>query len=119
MKARKIFLVLLVTSMATLFSSCIVISNCGFHNITCHNTSDERIQDWYVIKNGQRFVSKLGSAPISANGGTATMYNLTNGECTVYVSFYNSSDKYVATKSFYLDKDYDIYIDQTFADNNQ
>ena len=121
---KKLFPVLLLAMIIGLFSSCIIVTNPdgdNYYNITCHNTSDTHITDWCVVRNGKKTYAKsVNSAHIDPNGGSATLYNLPEGRYILYVAFttnpsYEEGD-YIESKQFTLNKNYDVYVDQTFVD---
>lgn len=124
---KKLFPVLLLAMIIGLFSSCIIVTNPdgeNYYNITCHNQSNTYIQDWCVVRNGKKTYAKSsGCAKIAPNTGTATLYNLPEGRYILYVAFttnpsYEEGD-YIETREFILNKDYDVYIDQTYVPNLQ
>ena len=124
---KKIISVLLLALTLTLFSSCIIVGDpdifdTNYYEITCYNMSNTRISDWCVVRNNKVTFAKAKNdfCPIPGNGGKATLTNLPEGTYVLYVAFaknpnYDDGD-YVASKTIKLNKDYDVYIDQTFVD---
>ena len=129
---KKLIPLLSLTFLIGLFSSCIIVDPTLFSNdsnsstnrysITCHNESDTGITDWCVVKNGKVTYakSKTECCPIAANGGTSTLTSLPEGEYYLYVAFVDSPSyddgDYIQSKRIVLQKDYDVYVDQTFVD---
>ena len=120
-----------IISMLLLLSAVFMLSGCFFYvedttpsvpyyTITCHNESDTRITDWCAVKDEKVTFAKSKNecCPISANGGTSTM-SLPKGNYIVYVAFVRDPDyeygDYIETRSFPLNKDIDVYIDQTYV----
>ncbi len=132
---KKLISILSLAFIISLFSSCIMWinpdnyqtgsstnTNTKRYSITCHNESDTIITDWCVVKNGTVTYAKnkYESCPIAANGGTSTLTSLPEGEYYLYVAFnpdpsYDDGD-YVQSKRINLNKNYDVYVDQTFVD---
>ena len=124
---KKIISVLFLALTVSLFSSCIIIGDTdelttNYYDIKCYNMSDTHIYDWCVVRNNKVTYAKSKNtcSPIAPNGGSATLTNLPEGTYVVYVSFDSTPDydegDYVASKTIKLNKDYTVYIDQSFVD---
>lgn len=120
---KKLIPFLLITFTTLMLSSCIILLpedlDSNKYTLTCHNESDTRIVDWCVVKNNQRtYARKNMHTEIRGNGGQSSMYLLSEGSYVLYVAFVEpeSVNDYVRTKTIKLNKDYDVYIDQTFVD---
>ena len=123
---KKLFSALIILASVLMLSGCFFYfddddtPSTPYYTITCHNESDTKISDWCAVKDGRVTYAKAKNdcCPISGNGGTSTM-TLPKGTYIVYVAFVSDPDyekgDYIETRSFKLDKDIDVYIDQTYV----
>lgn len=122
---KKLLSFMLIAMSVLMLSSCIIVAteedHTNYYDITCHNKSDTYIEDWCVVRNEKvTYAKKKNDYCYIAPGNEATLKDLPEGEYILYVAFVRNPDydrgDYIESKKFKLNKDYEVYVDQTFVD---
>ena len=124
---KKIISILLLTLTFTVFNSCIIVADpdsfaTNYYNITCYNDTNTWITDWCVVRNGNKTFAKDKYKECSIGPDkSATLYDLPEGEYVLYVAFVRNPDfdygDYIETRTFTLNKDFKVHIDDTYLSN--
>ena len=122
---KKLLAFMLIALSVAMLSSCVIVTteedHTKYYDITCINKSNPHISDWCVVRDGRvTYAKKKHDYCHIAPNDDATLRNLPEGNYVLYVAFVSNPDydhgDYIESKRIKLNKDYEVYVDQTFVD---